>query len=181
MDPKEKNDDNALGMKEDDKDIDEKKTSMDLLYLGWTSFGWLRHKNKSRILVVILLLNIIMITYFIFTTYTKGESSHNKRILIALTTIDVLLVVLLFKYVGKHATLPFTSLDKVENRFTGRASLKRLLDALKNQVQEEIVNNATNEENARIKELKRRIAELEVQLAESKKTQCVMNPSIDSI
>lgn len=127
-----------LGIKDDTVIKHDVEPSDDLRALGWSPFTWLRHKNKARLLTVILILNIALFTYLIYSTFQNPYSQNSKIMLIAFTMVDTFLCVLLVQFVAKHATIPFTSLDKHKNRFTGRASLKRQLGKMKEQADDEV-------------------------------------------
>ena len=118
---------NRLGVAETDRNGESDITPADdLNILGWTAFRWFRHKNKARVLIVILILNILIFSYMIYATTTKLNKANNRIMLISFAIVDAFLIFVLMKTV-QHATIPFTSLNKDKHRYTGRACLKRLL------------------------------------------------------
>ena len=159
----------------DDGPLEEIDTKDDLKFLGWTTGKWFIHKWRARFIAIITFAFISLVSYLIYYKYKGGKTEEAERWLIALSILDTLLIGFYFGFVHPHVTLPFKSLDKSQNRFTGRAAVKRQTESI-HETEKEKYERLRNEQELaeemndreKIKQLTEQIRTLEESL---KKTQ----------
>ncbi len=87
----------------------------------WNSFVWILHSNKARLLFILLVGISIFIMYQLANTHsTACMKEPTKYIAEGITSISLLLIA--YRFVLKHATIPFT---KPKSVFTGIHSIAR--------------------------------------------------------
>lgn len=94
--------------------------------IGWSGFKWFLHKNKSRVIGLLVIITIFLVANNIYATYKQGDSPENKKKIIAYVLAEIVLIGF-FKYcILDHIRLP---LQKKNNAipFTGRYVIKTLL------------------------------------------------------
>ena len=92
---------------------------------GWSSIGWMIHKNNSRFIALLIFGAIVMLTFEIGSTYGNGDTTDNRKKLIVYILSEIILVQFFLSKVFDHVRLPYGKYnDNIP--FTGRYALKLL-------------------------------------------------------